>query len=295
VKIGNSLGSFFLLKKAPQSPRNQDNKKSIATLFTMSSQKTFIKGQNPRSSWLEEEDARLIELVGAIGERNWALIAQELPGRIGKQCRERWRNHLNPSIRHDPFTEEEDQTIIRLVKELGTRWARISELMEGRTENAIKNRYYCFLKGKFEPRPRKRTKAVLEAELTPPPMISASESDVGETPPVSPNAAPMDDPHDLAFSAPLPKVRRLAVRKSPILTRQKPLTLSKRKFRTRSLASLLEEPIVLQSETTNFSSMTVSHCIGFVSINDLITDDQEDSVPSDWSAAMALCALRRAL
>ena len=28
----------------------------------------------------------------------WAAIAQQLPGRIAKQCRERWHNHLNPDI-----------------------------------------------------------------------------------------------------------------------------------------------------------------------------------------------------
>jgi hypothetical protein len=31
----------------------------------------------------------IIELVGKYGAQKWAFIASQLPGRIGKQCRER--------------------------------------------------------------------------------------------------------------------------------------------------------------------------------------------------------------
>lgn len=33
------------------------------------------------------------------GDRKWAVIAQSLPGRVGKQCRERWTNHLRPDLK----------------------------------------------------------------------------------------------------------------------------------------------------------------------------------------------------
>lgn len=41
----------------------------------------------------------LIRLVDQFGIRKWSHIAQMLPGRIGKQCRERWHNHLRPDIK----------------------------------------------------------------------------------------------------------------------------------------------------------------------------------------------------
>lgn len=41
----------------------------------------------------------LIQLVKQYGVRKWSYIAQMLPGRIGKQCRERWHNHLRPDIK----------------------------------------------------------------------------------------------------------------------------------------------------------------------------------------------------
>ena len=48
--------------------------------------------------WSKEEDELIYELVNEIGPKNWTEIAKHLPNRQGKQCRERWFNHLDPSI-----------------------------------------------------------------------------------------------------------------------------------------------------------------------------------------------------
>jgi len=42
-----------------------------------------------------------------MGARKWAHIAQQLPRRNGKQCRERWHNHLDPSICREEWTPGE--------------------------------------------------------------------------------------------------------------------------------------------------------------------------------------------
>ncbi|RDX57739.1 Transcription factor MYB119, partial [Mucuna pruriens] len=55
---------------------------------------SWIKGQ-----WNKEEDRKLIRLVKQYGERKWAEVAEKLEGRVGKQCRERWNNHLRPDIK----------------------------------------------------------------------------------------------------------------------------------------------------------------------------------------------------
>ena len=52
-------------------------------------------------------------LVDKYGPRRWSLIASSLPGRIGKQCRERWYNQLDPSINTLPWTDSEDLILIQ--------------------------------------------------------------------------------------------------------------------------------------------------------------------------------------
>jgi len=52
-----------------------------------------------KGPWTEEEDRKVIELVKIYGLKKWKIISSFLPGRIGKQCRERWTNHLDPNIK----------------------------------------------------------------------------------------------------------------------------------------------------------------------------------------------------
>ena len=70
--------------------------------------------------WCPTEDAQLVELVQQYGGKHWARIASLLPGRTGKQCRERWCNNLDPSLKKGAWTAEEDQMILEMHAKLGT-------------------------------------------------------------------------------------------------------------------------------------------------------------------------------
>ena len=94
-----------------------------------------------KTSWTKEEDNILTEIVTTNGAARWSNVASYLPGRAGKQCRERWFNHLCPEVKKGSWSAEEDRMIMESVARYGTRWSKIVKLMPGRTDNAIKNRY----------------------------------------------------------------------------------------------------------------------------------------------------------
>lgn len=91
-----------------------------------------IKPEITKGPWTEEEDNKVVELVRQHGAKRWSLIASQLPGRVGKQCRERWHNHLNPEICKEAWKVEEDRTILECHVAMGNKWAEMAKLLPGR-------------------------------------------------------------------------------------------------------------------------------------------------------------------
>eukprot|EP01155_Anaeramoeba_flamelloides_P028140 Anaeramoba_flamelloidesa831940_24.p1 GENE.a831940_24~~a831940_24.p1 ORF type:complete len:218 (-),score=43.61 a831940_24:39-692(-) len=98
-----------------------------------------------KGSWSMEEDLLLTNAVKKY-KSSWPKIALVVEGRTPKQCRERWKNQLDPSLNHGPWTKEEDEILIQKHKELGNKWSQIKRLLPGRSDNMIKNRWNSTLR-----------------------------------------------------------------------------------------------------------------------------------------------------
>ena len=95
----------------------------------------------PKKKFSPDEDKIIIEQVGIHGEKGWRHIAEHVPGRTARQCRERWVNYLSPNVSHTSWTQEEDNLLAQLVATNGQQWSKIAANFKSRTDVMLKNRW----------------------------------------------------------------------------------------------------------------------------------------------------------
>lgn len=108
--------------------------------------------KNKRCVWTEEEDNILLAM--ARKKKSWGVISEALEDialspesqKTPKQCRERWHNKVSPNIVSAPWSEEEKEIFFQIHKEIGAKWSEIAVDLPGRTDNSIKNFFFCSLR-----------------------------------------------------------------------------------------------------------------------------------------------------
>jgi hypothetical protein len=107
--------------------------------------------------WTTDEDKRLKDAVLTHGGKSWETIAALVPGRTKRQCCDRWRDILDPSIDRTTalvgkWTVGEDNKLKDSVLTLGNKnWAAIAALLPGRTKIKCCDRWRDALDPSIDP------------------------------------------------------------------------------------------------------------------------------------------------
>eukprot|EP00831_Metopus_contortus_P046651 TRINITY_DN3750_c0_g1_i1.p1 TRINITY_DN3750_c0_g1~~TRINITY_DN3750_c0_g1_i1.p1 ORF type:complete len:340 (-),score=38.99 TRINITY_DN3750_c0_g1_i1:123-1142(-) len=101
-----------------------------------------------RQTWTQDEDDMLLQIVNEYGKERWNLLSQELNKRLagchknGKQCRERFRNYLDPSLTKEEWSKNERVLFALMHKHFGNSWGKIAKYYKGRSDISLKNLFY---------------------------------------------------------------------------------------------------------------------------------------------------------
>ena len=82
--------------------------------------------------WKNTEDEILKAAVMKYGKNQWARVASLLNRKSAKQCKARWHEWLDPSIKKTEWSREEEEKLLHLAKLMPTQWRTIAPIV-GRT------------------------------------------------------------------------------------------------------------------------------------------------------------------
>jgi len=94
--------------------------------------------------WKNTEDEILKAAVMKYGKNQWARISSLLNRKTPKQCKARWYEWLDPSIKKTEWSREEDEKLLHLAKLMPTQWRTIAPIV-GRTPSQCLERYQKLL------------------------------------------------------------------------------------------------------------------------------------------------------
>ncbi|GJM96638.1 hypothetical protein PR202_ga13499 [Eleusine coracana subsp. coracana] len=117
-----SVRSLLIIKKSPPSARR-------------------VLRIRPSAAWTPREDAALARLADEHGARHWRRVAELMPGRSSRQCRDRWRHHLARDVYHRPFTAADDEELACLFLRHDGRWKDVSRAAHRRTSRVMRRRW----------------------------------------------------------------------------------------------------------------------------------------------------------
>ncbi|OON15980.1 Myb-like DNA-binding domain protein, partial [Opisthorchis viverrini] len=135
--------------------------------------------------WRNTEDEILKAAVMKYGKNQWARIASLLHRKAAKQCKARWYEWLDPSVKKTEWSREEDEKLLHLAKLMPTQWRTIAPIV-GRTANQCLERYEYLLD-------KAQNREGLSAEEDPKRLRPGEIDPNPETKPARPDPIDMDE------------------------------------------------------------------------------------------------------
>ncbi|EAX89237.1 Myb-like DNA-binding domain containing protein [Trichomonas vaginalis G3] len=105
-----------------------------------SSAKSLPRETRIKRTFNKNDDEMLLKAVQESKFTDWNEIAKKLGKWTARQCRERWKNYVDPSLSHEKWTDSEDRILLKRFEEIGTNWVKLKQFLPGRSVNNIKNR-----------------------------------------------------------------------------------------------------------------------------------------------------------
>jgi pre-mRNA-splicing factor CDC5/CEF1 len=90
--------------------------------------------------WKNTEDEILKAAVMKYGLNQWSRISSLLVRKSAKQCKERWNEWLDPSIKKTEWTKDEEEKLLQLAKSFPCQWRTIAPII-GRTAYQCMEQY----------------------------------------------------------------------------------------------------------------------------------------------------------
>ena len=103
-----------------------------------------------KRKFTKEEDSKICQLVKQYGAKKWDEIARHIPGRTGRQCRDRYQNYLHPGFFNGEWTNEEDELLYEKFNLMPNKWSKIVQFFPRRSANSLKNRWHYFVSRNYK-------------------------------------------------------------------------------------------------------------------------------------------------
>jgi hypothetical protein len=130
---------------------------------------------NLKLKFSPEEDELLVSLVREYGVKDWIKVASLMGTRNPRQCRERYKNYLDPDLRRGGWTPQEDELLEAKYKEYGVKWNKIARFFVNRSDISLRNRWQVLARHHAKETPMKQP--LLAPEL-PLPVVLPITKDV---------------------------------------------------------------------------------------------------------------------